>query len=188
MISNISFKSSIRPVTLSDFRKETSKIPDKNFVGYPWSVNDSIKAQSSYTKDVADCTVCGITDGANVFLMHLSPENEINHSLFILRQIIARNVDLNDKNLQAILIGSKPTTKSSDIYNKLCELINSFNIPFSELKFSKSRVNVAYFSNKDEWIVASNDIDKLLKFNNRKEDVLKNSFNKVEISEFDEIV
>lgn len=130
----------------------------------------------------------GINDGKDVFMMHLCPTIEANHHLFNTKMFIAHNIDLNSPNLQAILVGSKPDKKSSDVYNKLVSIIKDFKIPFSELKIGDIGINVAYCSNKDEWLVSSFKIDKLLKKRLDSENILKQTFKKVNISELDEII
>lgn len=188
MSQNISFKSYIRVVPCKDFSKETAKMVKNRFVAYPWTIKESVKADSAFTRDIADCTVCGITDGKDVVLMHLSPDVEANHSLNGLQRFIAQNVNLKNPNLQGILIGSKLNKISSDIYDKLAKLLETYNIPFSELRAGNGKVNTAYFSNKDEWMVSSLTMDKFINKGYDNKTVLNNMFHKVSISDLDEIV
>ena len=55
-----------------------NKIGAKNYVDYPWTIKESVFSNNAYTKNIADCTVCGITDGLKVLLIHLCPTNKEN--------------------------------------------------------------------------------------------------------------
>ena len=184
-MTDISFTSAITPVPLKLFNQKSSLLDKKSFVDFPWTIDESVKSMSAATKNVCDCSILGITDGTNVFLMHLSPENDLNHISYFIRQCIARNVDLKSDNLQGILIGSKPTKKSQDLYNKLAAFLTEFRIPFSELKNAKDAVNVFYSSVTDGWLIASVSIDRFLKKGKSCEEIIKNTFKEVRISDLD---
>ena len=77
-MDNITFTSRIRPVTRAEFSRVILSYGDKNFVGYPWTLKESVLSNKAYTKDIADCSVCGITDGLKVLLIHLCPTEKIN--------------------------------------------------------------------------------------------------------------
>lgn len=186
-MNEVSFTSAITPVNQVQLAKKIANLDKKAFVAFPWTIQDSVKAASAGTTRVCDCSVMGITDGTDVFLMHLSPEYELNHSTYFIRQFIAKNVDLFNKNLQAILIGSKPTKKSQDVYNKLLMVLHEFKIPFSELKHAKDATNVFYSSVNDEWLISSQCIDRAIKQGKTSEEILKNTFNTVNISPLDYI-
>lgn len=187
-MSEISFTSAIRPVSLRDFSSAVTKIGSKHSVNYPWTINESIKAQAAYTTNICDCTMLGISDGENVLMMHICPTVEQNHNLFSLKQFIARHINLKNTNLEGMLIGSKMNKKSQEIYEKLSNLLQNFKIPYSELKIGKDPIKTAYSSQTDEWIVSSPYIDKLLKKGTEPLSVLNSTFEKVKIADTDEVV
>lgn len=187
-MTEITFTSSIKPVRLSDFALLTVSIPKANFVDYPWTVHESTLARDVYTKNICDCTSCLFTNGKEALLMHLSPENSSNHYFDSVLMFLRNKIDLKDENLQAVLIGSKNTKKSQDIYNKFTNLLNNLGIKFSELKNGKGSTHVAYKTFTDEVYVSNPVIDKALKKNMPKSDALNSGFEKVILSDLDEIV
>ena len=72
-MNNLSFKSRIRPVSLEEFYPITNSIGRKGNVGYPWTLKESVLNDRAFTKGVIDCTVCGITDGDKVLMLHICP-------------------------------------------------------------------------------------------------------------------
>lgn len=184
----VSFTSAFRPIPQKEFSILKSGIPKNCFVDFPWTMSEAVKGSSACTDRVCDCSVLGITDGAEVFLSHLNPENESNRQIFALREHIARNVDLFNENLQAVLIGSKNTKKSLDLYGKLKGLLEEFNIKYSQLRNSKTPLSVVYSSNTDEWRIASAEIDKKIRKGLSSEQIFTSSFENVSLADFDEIV
>lgn len=186
-MTEISFTSKIKPVPLKQFWDTAARIGDKNAVDFPWTVDQSVKASKAYTTNICDCTVCGITDGQNVLMLHLTPDNSSNHNFYFVKQFIAQNVKLGNPDLQGILIGSKLTKKSQDIYNKFSEFLKEMYIPYSELKIGKDRIHAAYSSLMDTWLVSSLKIDNLLKKGKTSIEALNETFQKTIISNTDEI-
>lgn len=186
-MTEISFTSSIKPVPLKQFWNITTKIGDKNSVDFPWTINQSVKAAEAYTTNICDCTVCGISNGQDVLMLHLTPDNSSNHNFYFIKQFIAQNIKLGNPNLQGILIGSKLTKKSQDIYNKFSDFLNEMCIPFSELKVGKDRIHAAYSSLLDTWYISSLKIDNMLKKGKTSAEALNTTFQKTAISKTDEI-
>ena len=110
---------------------------------------------------------------------------ESNHFFNNVLIFLRNHLDLKDENLQAIIVGSKNTKKSLDIYNKFVELLNKMGIPFSELKNGKTPTNIVYKTNSDEIYVSNLTIDKLLKKENTPQSTLEKSFEKVNIANTD---
>ncbi len=186
-MTEISFTSAIRPVSTETFNKIASKIGAQNSVNYPWTKAQSVKSAAAYTTGVCDCTFVGISDGQEVLAMHLCPGFSENFNN--IKSFIANSIDVKNPNLQGILIGSQITNPSQLLYSKLKEALEYFKIPYSELKRSNSPVHVAYSSIKDEWTVTSDCINNFLKSGRcTPKTILKCSFDKVNISELDEIV
>lgn len=187
-MDKISFTSAIRPIPAKEFAKITGAMGGKNSVNFPWTIKEAVKAPNAYTTGILDCTVCGITDGKNVYQMHLCPDVDKNHHFSEIFRYIRQNIDLKNENLQGFLCGSRPHKKSQDIYNKFVEFFKNYNIPFTELKNAKNSFNVAYSSSKDEWMISDYHFDKFINANASSEDVLNKMFEKVRISDLDEIV
>ena len=188
MEKNITFTSGIRAITCKQFSNEFMRLAPKSSVDYPWTLAESVKGTSAYTRGVADCTVCGITDGKDVLLMHICPTMKSNHNVSQLRQFIANKIDLKKDDLQGILVGSKLSKLSQNIYNMFAEFLENYNIPFSDLKIANDKVNVGYLGNKDEWVISSLKMDKLLNKNYESKKVFSDTFSKVCVSSEDEIV
>ncbi len=191
MDKNISFKSNIRLVTPEEFRQIANKIGEKNFVKYPWTVKQSVLANSAYTKDIFDCTVCGLTDGQTVLLNHICPTVMENNNFDKIAGFIKSKIDLTNSNLQGFLLGSKKNFKESPFSTQLFENFANFlqkhNIQFSQFKGSIYPSDVAYSSLKDEWVISNYNITAPLP-NSETKKILNNIFDDIKISELDEIV
>ena len=186
-MNEISFTSKIVPVKQSDFNKITSSFSRDNFVDFPWTISSSRISQDVFTQRICDCSSCLITNGEKALLMHLLPSNENNHIFANVLQFLRNNVDLKDNNLQAVLVGSKNTKSSLDIWNKFVDLLDYLKIPTTVLKNGKSPTHLAYRTSTDEVLISNEHIDKFLKKGGTPKNSLINSFENVKISEFDEV-
>ncbi len=188
MTQNISFKSTFRPATRLEFSKVASRIPEKCFVDFPWTINESVKAASAKTNMVFDCSMLGITDGQEVFMLHLCPTIKENLDFNKIKDFILKKIKINNPNLQAVLIGSQRIQdNSSRLNNFLYNLTKEWNIPCSVFKTNKDPVNIAYFSETDEWIISSYEIEKsLLRNNLSSKNIFKKEFENVQLSNLDE--
>lgn len=187
-MSEISFTSSIRPVSLAKFNKETADIA--NFVNQ-WSIEGARKGISAKTDRIMDCTALGLTDGENVFLMHIIPDISSNKAFF--EKIIAKvkqNIDITSEYIQGLLVGSKSYSRESQIgYNNFARFLKANKIPFSELKGGDTVHEIGYHARKDEWLVSNFDIDSLIRSGETNPmKLLELSFDKVRINKLDETV
>ena len=175
-MNNISFQSRIRACSKSEFSRVTAGFAKKS-VNYPWTVKESVIADKAYTKDVFDCTVCGITDGLNVLLMHICPTVKENLNFKKIEKFILDKIDVNNPDLQGFLLGSVQACGlySGELFEKFEDFMNKYRIPFSKFQGSEDYSDVAYSSTTDEWLICS-------------PKSLKNQFRKIEISDLDEIV
>ena len=186
-MKNISFSSRIKPVTLMDYATITMRIPHEQGVHYPWTIRQSVKAADVYTKGVIDCSACLITDGSDAVLMHLTPDNGINHAFSLVTDFLRGKIDLKNPNLQAVLLGSKNTEKSQDIYNKFKTFLERFKIPYTELKNGKTPTSVTYKTSEHTVFVTSAAIDKMLKKGFNAKEALNSGFEKISLANCDEI-
>lgn len=187
-MSDISFTSAIKPVSLEHFNKLTSDITNNVNV---WKVEGARKGLSAKTDRIMDCTALGITDGENVFLMHIIPDFSSNKKYFAkIIDKIKENVDLSCYYLQAVLVGSKSYSRESQIgYNNFARFLKENKIPYSELKGGDTVHKIGYHSNKDEWLVSNYDIDSLISSGEKDTmKLLEIGFDKVKINKLDEIV
>lgn len=189
-MNNVSFQSRIRPVTRNEFGRITSGFGKKNFVDFPWTLKESVLSDKAYTRDVADCTVCGITDGLKVLLIHLSPVNKANQEFDKVVNFIKSKLDLANPDLQAILIGGKPScthgSESYCLFEKFEKFLSDSKIVFSKLKGGMGTKDVAYSSTTDEWLIASDNMKPLNPMvYTSPEAVLKQNFSEVVISSED---
>ena len=81
-MNNISFQSRIKFVSPSKFNQAVTGLSKDCLVDYPWTAKESVLAKNAYTKNIFDCTVCGITDGLKVLLMHICPTRTENDNFF----------------------------------------------------------------------------------------------------------
>ena len=191
-MNDITFTSRIRHCTKNEFNMVANKIGAKNHVDYPWTIKESVFSENAYTKSIADCTVCGITDGLKVLLIHLCPTNKENFNFTKVVDLIKNKFDLTNPDLQALLIGGKPEcTHGADSY-KLFGMFEKFledsKIPFSKLKGGMNTKDVAYLREKDEWLIA-NDSVKRPQFGGyfSPEKAVKEAYMEVKIADCDEL-
>lgn len=187
-MTDISFTSSIRPVSSDSFRRMTLDI--LNNVSN-WSPEGAKKGLSAKTDRIMDCTALGLTDGENVFLMHIIPELSSNKKF--LPQIfekIKNSMDLSCQYLQGILVGARSCSRESLIgYNNFVRFLKEHKIPFSELKGGDTVHKIGYHSKNDEWIISNFDIDRLIKSGEKdSKKLLELGFDRVKINKLDEIV
>lgn len=186
-MSDVTFTSKIIPTTSKDYYKVVEKIDHANAINYPWKIKDSKLAQQTFTNKICDCSACIIKDNNQGLLMHLCPSWEENHSYSALLDFVKNKIDLKNKNLTAVLIGSKNTKKSLDTYEMLKRFLTNFKIPFSELKNGKKPTNIAYRGDLDEIYITNLQIDKVLSKGETPQNALEKGFEKINISEFDNI-
>ena len=170
-MSEVSFTSAIRPVSSEQFNKFTADIV--NNVN-EWRPQGAKKGISAKTDRILDCTALGITDGQNVFLMHIIPEISSNKHFF------EKIIDKIKKNY----------SKESRIgYNNFAHFLRENKIPFSELKGGDNVHKIAYHSKTDEWLVSNPDIDSLIQSGeNNPKKLLDIGFDTIKINKLDEIV
>jgi len=191
MNNNISFKSLIRPVTTADFNKTITYIGKNRAVNSPWTVKETVKDSSAYTRHIFDCSVLGLTDGINVTMLHICPTKKENKDFRKIKDYLMQKVDLYNPNLQGFLFGSQKgefSVLSDNLYNNLLNFIKKYNIPITEIAKAKEYTDVAYQSKTDEWLISSFSINEGLSKGKSSQEVLKDVFKKIEISELDEIV
>jgi len=186
-MAEISFTSKIVPMYWQDFNKLTSSFNRDNLVNYPWTISSSRIAKDVFTQRVCDCTSCLITDGEKALLMHLIPLNENNHHFDKVLEFLRNNMDLNNKNLQAVLVGSKNTKSSLDIWNKFIDLLDYLKIPTTMLKNGKYPTHLAYRTSTDEVLVSNQEIGDALLQGKPAKEALEDGFEFVKMSPFDEI-
>ena len=184
---NLSFKSTIRPTSIQEYNITTPK-DKKYYVAHPWTVKETVFAEKAYTKNVLDCVVCGITDGAKVLLLHICPTHENNQDFSKIAKYIKEKIDLTNPDLQAILVGGQSPEKADKrsfvLWDNFTKLLNDFKIPFSELKGGRGEKHVSYSSLNDEWVIASDSYDNNAQSANES---LNKMFDKVVLSEEDEL-
>lgn len=186
-MENINFKSRIRACGLNEFSRATGSYK-KHFVDFPWTTKESVYATKAYTTDVYDCTVCGITDGAKVLLLHICPSIEKNLRFSKIEKFINEKLNLENPDLQGFLLGSRPKMERSPNSTKLFDYFESFmekyKIPCTKIKGSQGETDIAYSSTTDEWLIGSKEFDG----KKDSEEFIKEQFNEVALAECDEFV
>ena len=191
-MDNISFQSRIKITDLSSFNKEF-RIPEKNYVNYPWTKKESRLADSVATTTVYDCTACGLTDGTQALLLHICPTVKENKNFSGIENFIKSKLNLNDSNLQGFILGSKSKNincpDSPLVFDFFEKFMQKFNIPYSSFRGGNFIHNIAYSSSKDEWVIGSSlleHVDKKGVFTSP-EKACEKIFDKYKIAECDEL-
>lgn len=164
---NPNFQSAIKLLAPDEYKIESAKILQKYFVSSPWTVKDSVFADSAKTGCVIDCTVFGLTDGQNVLMMHICPTRSENNNFSKIINFIKSKIDLTNDNLQGFILGSKQKEfyddiRSSELFENFMKFLNQYKIPFSYFKGGNHTIphEVAYRSVTDEWLVSNEFITK----------------------------
>lgn len=175
-------------MSLSDFAYLTSSFSRDNLVDYPWTSSSSRVAKDVFTYRVCDCSAALVTDGEKALLMHFVPSNEKNHDFKQILKLITNNFNMNkaDK-LQAVLAGAKPDTESKDVFNIFRYVFDKLKIPTTILYNGKGATNIAYRTCTDEVYISNPHIEKSLKKGKSPIETLKSGFEKIELSEVDEV-
>lgn len=191
-MDSVSFQSRIRITDINTFNKEI-RYAKKNFVDFPWTIKESVLNDKAATKDVFDCTVGGFTDGAQVLLTHICPTDPRNNSLNKIEKFITEKIDIGNSYLQGFILGSKNNNINSPdspkYFDFFINFMKKFNIPFSYFRGGDYTNNVAYSSQKDEWLIGSsllNFIDKKNLFKTP-QNAIKRIFDEFKLCQNDEL-
>lgn len=193
MDNKISFTSRIRLVPMSEFYETAFKIGEKKFVKEPWTIRESVLADSAYTTDILDCTVCGLSDGEKVLLTHICPTNPANDSFSKIEKFMLSKIDIANKYLQGFLLGSKPNNinspNSTKLFDKFVEFMKKYEIPFSQFKGGPLENHVAYSSKTDEWIISNCTIlgSHIKPYDKNPLPLFERIFDDVKVSDLDEL-
>ena len=192
-MNDISFKSKIRPVCAEEFVSNLRRFDvAKQHVSAPWTVRQTVVDDKAFTTGVLDCTVCGITDGKKVLLMHLVPFLKENSDFPHIFNVIKKRLNgfnFDKTNLRGFLLGSKPdySPGSEKIIDTLAKYMEERKIPYSMLKGGGYETHVAYSAETDEWLIHNQDITKdAFKYADPKA-ILERNFKEVKISHLDTI-
>ncbi len=192
-MDNISFKSRIKLVQTEDFARLTQNKNMKS-VNYPWTIKESVKAPNALTTDIYDCTALGIVskDDNNVLLMHISPNGTDYKKINKIETFISQKINLLSDNLTGFIIGSKKNNinspTSTKMFDKLADILDKYNIPYTKFKGGNYSNNIAYSSKDDTWLVA-NDVVDLSKsvYNKNKKQILNFMFDEIKTAPNDNI-
>lgn len=192
---NPHFKSTIKLLNPKNYKYAVAKIDKKQFVASPWTINESVFGRNANTGCVLDCTVCGLTDGQNVLMLHICPTKKENEDFTKIINFIKSKIDLKNKKLQGFLLGSKPKIfyddiRSSELFENFKNFMKENKIPFSYFQ-GGNHVNphdVAYCSGTDEWLISNDFIEDISKQTTPTKFIQQTKmFDKFEISALDEL-
>lgn len=187
MNNNISFTSRIVPINCLDFNKMISKISRNNFSDYPWTLNEAVVGRDVFTSRICDCTCIILSDGQKAGLLHLNPAKKANHIMSDMIKFVTKNFDIKSNDISAVVVGSKNTKLSQNVYNNWINFLTSYKIPFTILKNSKTPTSVAYRTDTDEVLISNLTISNALKNKMSKNEALSSAFEHIFISKSDEI-
>ncbi len=190
-MENVSFTSLIRPVSSVEFYKATKKISYLNHVCYPWTIKESVKAPDAYTCDIIDCTMCGITDGKKVLMLHICPTMDANSDFSKIKEYLLKKINFKSKKLNAVVLGAKyypDDNRSYKLFDNFIKFLKSQKVPTTTIRGEEiyEPVDVLYRSKNDEWLIASEYLDKFINKEHPLK-LLKRIFPKIQLSDFDQI-
>lgn len=171
----------------------------KNSVEHPWTEKEILKKPSAYTRGVCDCVCGGIKDGETVAMFHLTPTQDNIDNLPSILSALKEKLDPTNKSMQGILLGGASHQRSRILFESLESFMKDHKIQCSVFKEHKHRYansTILFQSAKDEWQITNSKISKhieLAKQENKKLtnenvlELLKNNFEKVEISSLDNL-
>ena len=190
-MDGISFQSTIRPVSKSQFNRIVMPYGIHRYVDYPWTIKESVLDKKAYTKHVYDCTVCGITDGLKVLLMHICPTIKQNQNFQKIADFIKTHFDLRNPDVQGFLLGSKINfmdKRSERVFENFETLFEEHQVPYSKFKGGTHINDVAYSAETDEWIIGHDmgGNEKTMKSLKTPRNFFKKYFTEVQISNLDD--
>ena len=187
-----SFKSTVRLVEPKAFITSINRIFPYEVV-YPWTVKESKLCKAAYTRGVFDCTTVGVTNGQELLLMHICPTEPQNFDFNKIRDYLLKKIDLiRNHCTQGFLLGGKSNNKIS---NRSFEFFDNFEhifkqecIPTTKFKGGNYWNDVAYFTEKDTWLIGNERASGLQRvFPDNPLSAAKNIFDEVKLCEFDEL-
>ena len=187
--NNLQFKSKIRPINYLKYREIIDKMGKNVEVKPPWTLAESIKNKNAFSTNIIDCTVCGLTNGQDVLMLHICPTVEKNKNFSKIKDFILKNFDVTSYDTRGFLVGSQKNNMysqfSDTLFQNFVNFMEKFEIPFSQFRGTKKvPVHVAYSSTRDEWLLSN------LIVNPYRYDLesLKMSFDDIKIDKGDELI
>lgn len=187
--NNLQFKSKIRPINYLKYREIIDKMGKNVEVKPPWTLAESIKNKNAFSTNIIDCTVCGLTNGQDVLMLHICPTVEKNKNFSKIKDFILKNFDVTSYDTRGFLVGSQKNNMysqfSDTLFQNFVNFMEKFEIPFSQFRGTKKiPVHVAYSSTRDEWLL-SNPIVNPYRCDLKS---LKMSFDDIKIDKGDELI
>lgn len=158
--NNLQFKSKIRPINYLKYREIIDKMGKNVEVKPPWTLAESIKNKNAFSTNIIDCTVCGLTNGQDVLMLHICPTVEKNKNFSKIKDFILKNFDVTSYDTRGFLVGSQKNNMysqfSDTLFQNFVNFMEKFEIPFSQFRGTKKvPVHVAYSSTRDEWLLSN---------------------------------
>ena len=187
--NNLQFKSKIRPINYLKYREIIDKMGKNVEVKPPWTLAESIKNKNAFSTNIIDCTVCGLTNGQDVLMLHICPTVEKHKNFSKIKDFILKNFDVTSYDTRGFLVGSQKNNMysqfSDTLFQNFVNFMEKFEIPFSQFRGTKKvPVHVAYSSTRDEWLL-SNPIVNPYRYDLES---LKMSFDDIKIDKGDELI
>jgi|GEM_PF-2070853 len=188
--NNLSFQSKIKFVSSTEFeRLPLEKMREaKEYVGYPWLINQAIIKERGYTDRVCSCNAGGIQNSQQLLLFHLLPDcHELDKIEKVLNEKIPELRSQN-ANLRGLIIGGDNFSGSILVFEKLKSIFEKFKIDTSIIWGQKVRgCRVFYSVKKDTWIVNSPKATTSYPQEVETLEDLKNNFEYIKISNQDKL-
>ena len=187
--NNLQFKSKIRPINYLEYREIIGRMGEKVEAKPPWTLAESVKDKNAFSTNIIDCTLCGLTNGQDVLMLHICPSIEKNKNFSKIEDFILKNFNVASYDTRGFLVGSQKNNMysqfSDTLFQNFVNFMEKFEIPFSQFRGTKKvPAHVAYSSTRDEWLL-SNPIVNPYRCDLES---LKTSFDDIKIDKGDELI
>ena len=172
---SVAFQSNIRLIDQKLFYQKIKHLnPKRHEVGFPWTSDTMKKGKNLFTTGILDCIVVGVKDGTDFILAHLGIYNQeqakLNHqkgfSISNFERRMLENINLDNENLHAFIIGGKQILSTST-YNvnqleKVKKFFNKYYIPYSIFGARKDTYHFGefeiFYENKEDTLYITNSL------------------------------
>ena len=153
---NITFQSKIKFVDHPSFREKVATFGRQNYVDFPWTIKESVMSDKVYTRGIAVCTSCVLTDGIKALMLHICPTFDAIKNFQAIENYIRERFGWDCSKLKGFLIGAIDEERSLKLHEKFEKFLNKENIPYSQFKCGDTTVSdVAYSVKDDEFLISS---------------------------------
>ena len=154
----------IKPMIPKLFNEFVSQIRGIKSVDHPWTIKETVRAHSAYTRCVDDCTSIGVINKDGITLAHLHYGKDANTTFNQVKDEFVKRIDLNATDNHGFVLGSNPRfTQSPLFFDNWSRFLEELKIPCSLFKGKAKSAgkNIAYVKEFDTLVISCDDIHNL---------------------------